>query len=531
MSNTAASVTCAYCGAVSETWTTFCIRCGVPRAGSAGTGNAAPALPVAAQQQVTQQQVVQHAAPAQSAPAQPYPAQSHPVQSYPAQPADGQATFTPSFAGQPAPFSGAVPAAALRTSAVRRGLAPEFGALEPARVGRRLAAFALDALVVAIVAVAVLLMTSSVVLALLSVAELAIGLVVWEANRGKTIGNAILGIRTTQAETPRNSGPARAAVRGLVVFAGSVVAVIGAFVVVASTAWDSTGRSQGWHDKAGRTVTVRLASGRRTTTRDWQQAPARAGTATPEPRRAAGPGAAQGAPLAPRVSAEPQAGQATPAPDAQQATSTSVVSAMPLQPMSSGFTPLSGPVADERAEPTAAEEQRARAIEYISPTVSSTRMMVEELDDDSSPEPDRAPVEAAAPVATAPASDISPVSTTAEQSATRVTSMLFAFDTGAQHRVTVPGTGVIGRNPRAFTEGDQLIAIDDPAKSMSKSHLLFQLSGSAVQVLDNASTNGSEILDDEGTTTALVANQWTTVSPGSRVRVGQRVFAISAVDR
>jgi len=520
----ASPVICAYCGAESPTWTTFCIRCGVPRAGSpppgfTGEPAGAPtaAQPVAAHALATGvPQAAQAAQPQQAQPQYGQPQYGQPQNLQPV----GQSAFVPQQFGQqplghpgvpPGQFAAAAGQATRPAVFVRPGLATEFGGLEPAKTGRRLAAFTIDALVVFAVATVVLLLTSSVVLGLLALVELAVGLLVWEANRGKTIGNALLGIRTTKVESPRNAGPLRSTIRGLVVVGGSLVGVVGAWVIVASSAWDRGGRSQGWHDLAGRTVTVKLPAGKRTQTTDWQDVAAVTARA------------AKAAPITPAVATPAvttvAAGVGGLAPDATAEAAT--VAPTSPQRAAPGFTSLTAPEPEVRPEATPLDEQRARAIEYISPTVSSSRLMVEEIDEDSFDDSDRMPP---------PSGPVQPETPQPEiPSVDRVTAMLFAFDTGQQQRVTIPGTGVIGRNPREFTPGDQLISIDDPAKSVSKSHLLFQVSGSSVQVLDHASTNGSEILDDEGHTTKLVANVWTTVEPGSRVRVGQRVFAISAV--
>ena len=474
------TIVCAYCGAESTTWTAFCVRCGVPRATAAPAGfdQQAPAAVPAHAAQVAPVPVA--VAPSY---AQPFPVQPQLAQQF------------PSPALRPAVADVFVPP----------GLAPEFGELTTAGPGRRIAAFTIDAALVAVVSVVVGFVTASAVLAGLAAVELAVGLLVWEANRGKTVGNALLRLRTTRAEQPRTAGPVRAGVRGLVLGAGLLVAAVGAWVVVASTAWDRNGRNQGWHDRAGRTVTLALPAGRRTTTTTVREASSAA--APVQAKAAVRAGSAGGAttgsaPVTASAASTPVGFVSSAAPVAPAVPSASAVPSAPASP---------GETAAERSE-------RAEAIEYISPTVMSTRLTIEEIDDDSFSDGGQlAPQPAASAEAPGGAT---PTSST----------MLFAFDTGQQVQVPVPGTGVIGRNPRVFTEGDVLIAIDDPAKSMSKSHLLFSLTEGALQVLDYGSTNGSEILDDEGDSLPLVANEWTVVPTGSRVRVGQRVFTVSAVE-
>ena len=501
MSNASPVLVCAYCGAESATWTAFCVRCGVPRATAAPAG-AEPS----AQVSPAAHAAVPAAAAVPPAYAQPLPGTV--PGTLPAQPGQFARPGQPVLAGQLAQpqFAPGAARPAVADVFVPPGLAPEFGDLVAAGTGRRIAAFSIDAAVVALVSILVAFFTGSPLLAGLAAVELAVGLLVWEANRGKTIGNTILRLRTTRAEQPRTAGPVRAGIRGLVIAGGLLIGTVGAWIVVASTAWDRNGRKQGWHDRAGRTVTVALPAGRRTTTSTVRES-TRAGV----PVRAAAPvraGAAGGSGVA----------EVAPATATAAATPVGFVSAATSAPEAAAAVPVA-----ESAGSAADSAGRADEIDYISPTVMSTRMTIEEVDDDSFSDAGQQQV-AAQPSSVQP----SPAQPAPVASAVQV--MLFAFDTGQQIQVPVPGTGVIGRNPRAFTDGDQLIAIDDPAKSMSKSHLLYSLTEGVMQVLDYGSTNGSEILDDEGDSHTLVAGAWTVVPAGSRVRVGQRVFTISAVE-
>ena len=58
-------------------------------------------------------------------------------------------------------------------------------------------------------------------------------------------------------QTHRPAGMSAIAVRVLVELAGALVALVGAWVVVASGAWDSSTARRGWHDKAARTLVLR----------------------------------------------------------------------------------------------------------------------------------------------------------------------------------------------------------------------------------------------------------------------------------
>lgn len=119
----------------------------------------------------------------------------------------------------------------------------------------RIAAFTLDVALVALAAAAVLLISRSPVLAGLTVLELALGLWVLEARTGLTLGNALMRLRTARGDRAYSPGIGRQLVRGLITGAGFVVAV-GAWVVVASSAWDRGDRRQTWADRAAGTVVV-----------------------------------------------------------------------------------------------------------------------------------------------------------------------------------------------------------------------------------------------------------------------------------
>lgn len=141
-----------------------------------------------------------------------------------------------------------------RTRQPADGLGPAFVG-SPAGTGLRIAAFTLDVAAVILIAAIVLVTTRSMLLAGLTVAELAIFLWVLEARTGLTLGNAVLRLRAARADRPYSPGIGRQFVRGVVTGAGFLVAV-GSWVVVASTAWDRGGRRQSWADRMAGTVVV-----------------------------------------------------------------------------------------------------------------------------------------------------------------------------------------------------------------------------------------------------------------------------------
>ncbi len=86
------------------------------------------------------------------------------------------------------------------------------------------------------------------------------------------------------------------------------------------------------------------------------------------------------------------------------------------------------------------------------------------------------------------------------------------------------GTGVvIGRNPAALDElpGARLVAVGDPA--LSKSHLAIRAQGSAVEVCDLSSTNGT-LVDAAGLQSPCVAGVWRSVPGGATIVAGDQRF-------
>jgi predicted component of type VI protein secretion system len=100
------------------------------------------------------------------------------------------------------------------------------------------------------------------------------------------------------------------------------------------------------------------------------------------------------------------------------------------------------------------------------------------------------------------------------------------FDTG--EAFTVAGRGVVGRNPSTADSGvvAHVVPIDDPARSVSKTHLEFGAEDGAFWVLDRRSTNGSALVHVDGTRERLTAGVRTAVPVGAVVEFGDRRFRV-----
>ncbi|MFV0374712.1 hypothetical protein [Microbacterium sp.] len=126
----------------------------------------------------------------------------------------------------------------------------------PAPTTVRLAAYSIDAVAVALVAMTVALITRSGTLTGIAVMEVVVILTLLEARTGITVGNLVLRLRTTRDDAPASLGAARGALRGLVQLGGSAVGLVGGWAVVATGAADPAGLSRSWADRVGRALVV-----------------------------------------------------------------------------------------------------------------------------------------------------------------------------------------------------------------------------------------------------------------------------------
>lgn len=407
-------------------------------------------------------------------------------------------------------------------------LHPAFGDATPAGPGRRVLAYALDAVAVGAVAGGLLAWTGSWLLVALVVVELAVGLLVWEAHTGRTLGNTVLGLRTAREETPYSVGPARGFLRGLVLAAGHAAAGLGQWLVVASGAFDKTGRAQAWHDRVGRAVVVDVRAHERAV-EEAADAAERAGAvaAGVAPRTGVQVGAAgvpqqqgtvPGAGQPPAVAApvpQPQPSQVGPA----GAAARPVPPAAPTQPPAPVATPTDGAA----GAPTGRRAARAAAAQ--APVVPAA---------DPSQQPPAAAAQPAAEAASVGIRPVVPAQPAPEPAAPRVahqaqpSPFLVTLDTGQVMSVT--GPGLIGRAPRpaAGERCDHVIVVDDPERSVSRTHARFGIEDGTFWVSDAGSGNGTTLRLPGGRVVPVPADQRVLVPSGSTIQVGDRGVRIDA---
>lgn len=358
-------------------------------------------------------------------------------------------------------------------------LGPAFDGVVPALVGQRVGAYALDLLAVLAVAGPVLWLTRSLVYAGLAAAELALGLVVWEARSGQTVGNAVLGLRTAKEETPYAPGLGRAVGRALVLGASHLVLGLGQWLVVASAGFDPSGRRQAWHDRVSGTVVVDV----------------RGIQAALDPR------------VAPEAFGSPAVRMVVPS-----------ASAPALAPVAApGGPTVAVPMAPSWPVPAAPAAPAAGVAPSGPPPAVRAPAAAEPI----SPVPVRAPMP---PVPVRP-----PMPPVPGRPAAPATSYLLILDTG--QRTAVSGPGLIGRRPQV-PDGelcDHVIEVDDPGRSLSRTHAGFGIDARGFWVEDRGSANGTFVRGPDGTWTKVAPRERTTIPAGGTVRLGERTFTVQPV--
>lgn len=107
---------------------------------------------------------------------------------------------------------------------------------------------------------------------------------------------------------------------------------------------------------------------------------------------------------------------------------------------------------------------------------------------------------------------------------------LLRFDTGEIR--PVDGVVLIGRDP---APGDAdvdplLVAIDDPDRSVSKTHVAVRKASNGLWILDRDSTNGTVVESADGERTVLEGRRASQVHAGWTVHFGERSFQVVAAD-
>ncbi|MGF0115695.1 RDD family protein [Promicromonospora sp. Marseille-Q5078] len=427
--------------------------------------------------------------------------------------------------------------------------APQHGEPPLAGVGRRAGAYVLDLLAISLVAGVAGAITALAVRLLARMSDLAaattrmgqdaaaselvsalttvylvvglvsllcwVGLALWEGRTGRTVGNSLLGIRTVAVDGgPVGAG--RDLLRWLVLAACGILPVVGTVLVLVSPTFDSSGRRQGWQDKAARSV-VRDVRG---------VAPRSFAPASPA------------APGAPAPAGQAHAGQAAADPWAFPAAQRDAGGLITGVPGSADGAPAQEDPAGVEAHTVhrgqaPAETPAPRAPSPQAPAPRSPHAH------ESAPATMQAPVLPVAPVAPVapPAEDLDDLEATRFSVSSRRSAgdgtapPRIVVEIDADRRVHVATRTLVGRQPQQDGGAPAtLLRLDDPTRSVSKTHLELQPAADGLRVTDLGSTNGSAVIAPGGGVQELAAGRPVTVTAGWVVQAGARRLTVVGQD-
>ena len=413
-----------------------------------------------------------------------------------------------------------------------------------ASVGARLGSFSIDAVVVLLLAAAVAVPTQSVALTSVVAFEVVVALVVWEARTGLTVGHAALRLRTARDDRPWSPGAGRELARAAMVGAGTLLGVVGGWVVVGSGGLDRTGRGRTWADRAAKTVVVRVA--------DVSQ-PAAVGRATAGQAGFELGGQTDGTALAvtqahqePRALPARQPGTlprpVVPGPADPSAArprrmmvglppagpSTAPVAPRPVVPRpvpSPGAQLPAAPGSQPPSAPSGARLSAAPPAVPAPPAVSGTSALPPVLP--GPPAAERRAWPRAVPQTAAQLAAPTPAATPLTRPDVTV---LLVLDTGQRDQLQFGASVVLGRDPVPQVPGDRVVAVHDDAGTVSKNHLRVEYAPDGVWLTDLGSTNGTQLLTDS-LATPLVPGARTRIDGVVRVAVGHRMLLVSYLVR
>ncbi|MFC8799350.1 RDD family protein [Promicromonospora sp. NPDC057138] len=369
-----------------------------------------------------------------------------------------------------------------------------------------------------------------------------LGVSAWEGKTGKTVGNLVCKIRTVDVAGHGPIGFGRAFVRLLIVGLGSLVCLVGEILVLVSPAFDGGGKRQGWHDKAARAV-VLMAS-------DVAAAPV---GAAPSPATSSTTGAGAKAPAgtsqvwtgaANQQQAQPAAQLATshqpqptaPAqdpwafPDSSASGGGSVITGIPGQAQGgagalppqeepatvrrphpgSGGTPHPGPAAQPvqqqpvQQQPVQQQPLQQPVQQLAQPDLTQRAPFPRQQQPAQpvrQPEPEQRD---SAPI------DMTRTHMSRPMTPAAVTTVVLEVESG--ERYVVDTKALVGRNPQAPDgSGWILIKVEDPTRSVSKTHAELGVDTAGLWLTDRGSTNGT-VVSAPGLPPRVA-------EPGARVRV------------
>ncbi len=335
-----------------------------------------------------------------------------------------------------------------------------------------------------------------------------VALAVWEGRTGATVGNRLLGIRTHDAATAEPAGVGRVLLRWLVLWISGVVPVVGTVLVLLSPLFDPSGRRQGWHDRLARTVVHDV---RAVPPRTFAPAVPPASAPLPSPSPAQVPAAAP-APVA--------AAQQVPA--AAPAASPSAAPGVAHDPWSFPATPRT----EQGGLITGVPGLSVPPAASPSPAPSPAAVEDDDRELDESAHDDRALDDHPEEVEDVEATRFSVSSRrgTGETAARRPAT---SIDLPSGQRVQVAERTLVGRNPQPDPDRPAaLLRLEDPTRSVSKTHLELVPTADGLVLTDLGSTNGTAAIAPDGEVRELTPGTPVTVTTGWAVQAGDLRFTV-----
>lgn len=349
----------------------------------------------------------------------------------------------------------------------------------------------------------------------------------WNATTGLTVGRLATGLRLVSVDTGGAPGWGRTAGRSLIAASfGTFTCGLLSWLPAASILWDRDDRSRGWHDKWSRTVVIDTNKGR-----DTLAAAVPARSAAPRPvLGAVSPASAVPAAWSAATPPAPPAPPAHPAPVAPELAQTWSAPSTSAPRFAAPPPPPPPPPARVEAPVPPAPDVAPAATGGVISAVPGVAEAVHAAPPAVAATAEPAPALSFRPGrvgAPPPDATVDDADRTVMRPPRRPSAVTLAFDTGERVSLT-GGLGLVGRDPQARPDEhvDHLVPIEDPERSVSKTHLSFGVDGAGFWVCDRGSTNGVRVVRGDAVIAEVGQDEPTYVAVDDVVEFGDRRFVV-----
>lgn len=101
------------------------------------------------------------------------------------------------------------------------------------------------------------------------------------------------------------------------------------------------------------------------------------------------------------------------------------------------------------------------------------------------------------------------------------------FENGNGVHLDIPSRALLGRRPTSSDPNDVLVRVPDTTGTISRTHALLEIASGRMWVTDLESTNGTEILTEDGAVKRLEAGARTEIAFGTRIFLGSTAISVS----